>query len=122
MFRSFKVRLGIVAAGEILKKHTVFRLFWKLLAKKSFFLARAPPAKLVALSPFFGALSPFFGALSPFFGARSPLKGAFRKNLCRSVSQKLISQNSTKGDSLGRQGVKSLREGVRYPPPPPQPP
>ena len=40
-----------------------------------------------------------------YFGA----KGAFRKIL-GSVSQKRISQNSTKGDPLGRQWVKSLRQ------------
>ena len=35
-----------------------------------------------------------------------------------SVSQKWVSQSSTKGDSLGRQGVESLRRGVRLLPAP----
>ena len=42
-----------------------------------------------------------------YFGAQ----GAFWKIL-GSVSQKWISQSSTKGDFLGRQGVESLRGGV----------
>ena len=41
-----------------------------------------------------------------YFGA----KGAFR-NILGSVSQKRISQNSTKGGILCRQEVESLREG-----------
>ena len=58
---------------------------------------------------------------SHFFGARSPSKlvyiraeGVFSKFL-GSVSQKWISQNSTKGDPLGRQGVESLRRGRPLP-------
>ena len=39
-------------------------------------------------------------------------KGALR-NILRSVSQKWISQINTKGDPLGRHGIKSLRGGVR---------
>ena len=52
-----------------------------------------------------------------FFGARSPLKFSIDWRLRRlykklkSVSQKWISQNSTKGDPFGRQGVESLRGG-----------
>ena len=63
-----------------------------------------------------------------FFGARSPSKiayigaeGAFRKIL-GSVGQKWISEKYQRGDPLGRQGVKSLKGGVRNrrPPPPPK--
>ena len=57
-----------------------------------------------------------------FFGARSPSKlvyiganGAFRKIL-GSVGQKWISEKVSKGDPLGRQGVESLKGGVRPPP------
>ena len=66
-----------------------------MLTKKSRFSARSPPSKLV------------------YFGAQ----GALRKNL-GSVSQKWISQNSAKGDPLGRHGVEFLRgKGIRPLPP-----
>ena len=52
--------------------------------------------------------SRFFGARCPSNLVYSGTKGALRKFL-GSVGQKWISQNSTKRDPLGRQGVKSLR-------------
>ena len=56
--------------------------FWKINIKKlRFFLARAPPSKLVYIDT----------------------KGAFRKNL-GSVSQKWIAQNSTKRGPFGSAG------------------
>ena len=63
-----------------------------MLTKKSLFSVRAPPSKLV------------------YFGTQ----GTFRKILGL-VDQKWISQNSSKGDPLGRQGVKSLREDTSAP-------
>ena len=76
-------------------KNSVFWHFWKNLTKTLSFSARAPRSK------------------SAYFGAQ----GAFRKFL-GSVSRKWISQNSSKGDSLGQQGVESLKKSVRLSPPP----
>ena len=62
--------------------------FSKILTTKNcVFMARPSPSKLV------------------YVGA----KGAFRKNLGY-VSQKWVSQNCTKGNLLGRQGVESLKK------------
>ena len=50
-----------------------------------------------------------------FFGVRSPSKNSLYwktlEILFRLPSQKKISQNSTKGDPLGRQGVESMKKG-----------
>ena len=67
--------------------------FWKYLTKK----LHARPSNLV------------------YFGA----KGAFRQIL-GSVSQTWISEKSTKGDPLGRQGDESLKKGGAVRPPPPK--
>ena len=96
--------LSFLRRRQIFKKtveKAVFRNFLKNFDKKNrgFFLARAPPSKLVYI-------------------------GAFRKIL-GSVGQKWISQKLSKGrrDPLGRQGVESLkRRSVQYTPPPPPPP
>ena len=55
--------------------------FWKTLTKKSHFLARAPPSKLIYIGT----------------------KGAFRKTL-GSIGQKWIFQNCLKGGAFGSAG------------------
>ena len=69
--------------------------FFRFVKISRFFLVCAPALKLV------------------YSGA----KGAFR-NFSGWVSQKWISQNSTKGDPLGRHGVESLWGKASAPPPP----
>ena len=60
-----------------------------------------------------------WGFLGIFLGARFPIEVAFNKVLGL-VSQKLITQNNTKEDPLGLQGVESLRWGWGRPSLPPK--
>ena len=76
--------------------------------------------KIQAKKAFLGTFWKIFTKKLRFFGTRSPLK-IFRKIL-RSISQRWISENSSKRDILGRQGVESLRKENDAPPPPINPP